>query len=74
MKTKVRFLNAYIKTRLLYSVQACSLSAVELANLESIWYGFLRKMVRNGFKRKGDELEYLKKTLPFYTLIKIYVI
>ena len=49
-----------MRSRLLYSVQSWELSASELTKLESIWHGFLRKMVTNGYKRKNVPAEYLK--------------
>ncbi len=70
MSTRTKILEACIRSRLLYSVQAWELSANELRKIESIWHGFLRKMVRNGFKRKNVPPEYrkdfkrLKKSVP----------
>ena len=60
MSTRVKFLEACIRMRLLYSVQSWDLSAEELRKIESIWHNFLRKMVYNGFKRKNVPPEYLK--------------
>ena len=37
----------------LYSVQAWQLNAKEMEKLESVWHGFLRRMVKGGFKRKN---------------------
>ena len=41
-------------------MQDWELSAAEIKKIESIWHGFLRKMVTNGFKRKNVPKEYLK--------------
>ena len=60
MSTRIRFLEAYIRSRLFYSAQSWELSASELRKLETIWHGFLRKMTTNGFKRKNVPKEYLK--------------
>ena len=60
MSTRIKFLEACIRMRLLYSVQSWDLSANELRKIESIWHSFLRKMVNNGFKRKNVPTEYLK--------------
>ena len=60
MSTRSKILEACIRSRLLYSVQAWELTANELRKLESIWHNFLRKMVRNGFKRKNVPPEYLE--------------
>ena len=51
LKTRVKFLTACVRSRLTFSVQACLLKATEISKLESIWTNFLRKLVRNGFKR-----------------------
>ena len=73
MSTRIKLLEACVRSRLLYSCQSWELSANELRKLESIWYSFLRKMVTNGYKRKNVPPEYLKarkeakksgKTLP----------
>ena len=60
MSTRIRFLEAYIRSRLFYSAQSWELSASELRKLETIWHGFLRKMTTSGFKRKNVPKEYLK--------------
>ena len=60
MSTRAKILEACVRSRLLYSVQAWELSAQELKKIESIWFNFLRKMVVNGFKRKNVPPEYLK--------------
>ena len=56
-------------------LQARDLTALELGKIESIWFGFLRKMVVNGFKRKNVPQEYLNalklsKKLPQVTVPK----
>ena len=60
MSTRLNILEACIRSRLLYSVQAWELSGQELRKIESIWCNFLRKMVVNGFKRKNVPSDYLK--------------
>jgi exonuclease III len=60
MSTRAKILEACVRSRLLYSVQAWKLTAQELKKIESIWFSFLRKMVVNGFKRKNVPPEYLK--------------
>ena len=60
MSTRTKILESCIRSRLLYSVQAWELTTGELRKIESIWNGFLRKMVNNGFKRKNVPPEYLK--------------
>ena len=36
------------------------ITVAELNKIESIWHGFLRKMISNGFKRKNFPKDYLK--------------
>ena len=60
MSTRSKILEACIRSRLLYSVQAWELSGQELRKIESIGWNFLRKMVVNGFKRKNFPPDYLK--------------
>ncbi len=52
MSTRVRFLEACVRSRLVYSIQAWIPSVRESQKLETIWHGFLRKMVRGGYRRK----------------------
>ena len=61
MSTRIKILEARVRSRLLYSAQSWDLSASELRKLESIWHGFLRKMITNGFKRKNVPSEYMQK-------------
>ncbi len=58
MCTRTKILESCVRSRLLYSVQAWQLSTSELRKIQSIWHGFLRKMVTNGFKRKNVPKEY----------------
>ena len=59
MSTRVKILEACVRSTLLYSAQSWELSASELRKLETICHGFLRKMINNGFKRKNVPKEYL---------------
>ena len=60
MTTRIKLLEACVRSRLCYSCQSWELSASELKKLETIWHSFLRKMISNGFKRKNVPTEYLK--------------
>ena len=53
LKTRVKFLEAYIRSRLLYSVQAWHLSSAEMKKIVSVWNVFIRRMVKGGFQRKN---------------------
>ena len=52
LKIRVRYLEACVRSRLLYSVQSWHLSASDLNKIDVIWNGFLRRMVKGGFKRR----------------------
>ena len=60
LRIRIHLLEACVRSRLLYSAQSWELSATELRKLQTIWNGFLRKMVKNGFKRKNVPQSYLK--------------
>ena len=53
MSTRRLILEACVRSRLCYAVQAERPSAAEMKRLESCWHGCLRRMVRGGFRRKG---------------------
>ena len=53
MSTRIKILEACVRSRLLYSTQAWELSIREISKLETIRHGFLRKMIINGFIRKN---------------------
>ena len=53
LPTRIKFLEAYIRSRLLYSVQAWQLNTAEMRKIESVWNGFLRRMVKGGFRRRN---------------------
>ena len=51
IKIRMKFLSACVRSRLTYSVQSGLLNSNETLKLESIWINFLRRLVRNGYKR-----------------------
>ena len=53
LSTRIRFLEAYIRSRLVYSVQAWQLIASEMKKMETVWNNFLCRIVRGGFERKN---------------------
>lgn len=53
LTTRIKFLEACVRSRLLYSVQAWQLNSREMQKLECVWHGFLRRMVKGGFSRKN---------------------
>ena len=53
LPTRVKFLTTCVRSRLLYSIQTWLLTEKELEKIETVWHGFLRKMVRGGYQRKN---------------------
>jgi len=64
LSTRVKFLEACVRSRLLYSVQAWQLSAKEMQKLESVWCSLLRRMVKGGFSRKNAPKNKKDKSIP----------
>ena len=64
LSTRVRFLEACVRSRLLCSVQAWSLNAKEMQKIESIWHGFLRRLVKGGFKRQNAPKDKNDNSIP----------
>ena len=62
LSTRVRFLTTCVRSRLLYSIQACSLTEKELDTIEVIWNSFLRKMVKGGYQRINTPTNKEKQT------------
>ena len=59
-RSKIRFLEAYVRSRLTYGVAAVVPTEAQIGQLCSCWYECLRRMTKGGFARKsvsgGDEL------------------
>ena len=64
LSTRVKFLEACVRSRLLYSVQAWQLGAEEMRKLESVWCGFLRRLVKGGFCRVNAPKNKKDKSIP----------
>ena len=55
LKTRSKiFLQAFVRSRLLYGCQSWDLREAEIKKFEACWHGFLRRMVNKGFRRKND--------------------
>ncbi|XP_058501112.1 uncharacterized protein LOC131469792 [Solea solea] len=61
LNTRMKILIACVRSRLLYSVQAWELSSNELQKLNTVWNGFLRKMIAGGYARKNVPPQNLRK-------------
>ena len=54
MKTRIKFLNSLVRSRLVYSCQNWNLNVNQYEKMDTVYRNFLRRMVRGGFKRTGD--------------------
>ena len=56
LRTRIKFLDSYVRSRLTYGCQNWNLSQTQFDRLDVCYRRFLRRMVRGGFRRKeGDE-------------------
>ena len=53
LQTRLTFLRAYIRSRLTFNCQNWVLTSAQTNKLDSTWSTFLRKMIRNGYRRKN---------------------
>jgi hypothetical protein len=54
LRTRVMFMNSFVRSRLTYSCQNWNLNQVQFDRLDVCYRRFLRRMIRGGFKRKSD--------------------
>ena len=52
------FLQAFVRSRMCYSVQAWTLKEPDMRLFETKWHGFLRRMINGGFSRKKDSMSF----------------
>ena len=57
LRTRRKLLESCVRSRLTYGLAACYPKEQEMKKLESCWSGFLRSMVKGGWKRKAAEEE-----------------
>ena len=55
LSIRKKFLEACVRPRLTYATQSWRPSEIEIKKLESCWHGFLRRMVKGGFRNKPTE-------------------
>ena len=55
LKTRIKFFNSFIRSRLVYSCQNWTLTSSQYDRLDVSYRTFLRRMVRGGFRRISDE-------------------
>ena len=54
LSVRKKFLEASVRPRLTYATQCWRPSDEDIRKLEACWYGFLRRMVKGGFRKKID--------------------
>ena len=54
LKIRTSILNSLVRSRLTYACQTWSLRKQQIDRVDSTYMGMIRRMVRNGFKRKAD--------------------
>lgn len=57
LSIRVKILESTVRSRLVYALQYKLLTAKESSRINTIWMGFLRKMVRGGYARKSKTPE-----------------
>ena len=59
LKTRILMLNALVRSRLTYACQTWTLTERQLSRVSSVYIGWIRRMTRNGFKRKENSYAYI---------------
>ena len=54
LRTRIKFLNSFIRSRLVYSCQNWSLTASQYERMDATYRNLLRRMVRGGFSHVGE--------------------
>ena len=55
IKTRVKFLNSFVRSRFTYSCQNWNLTVIKVEKLDFTYWKLLRRMISVGFKRIGDD-------------------
>ena len=55
LSIRKKYLEASVRPRLTYASQAWKPSEAEIVKLEACWHGFLRRMIKGGFRNKPSE-------------------
>ena len=54
MSTRRKLVESCVRSRLTYALHASQIYESDVRKIEGAWYGMLRRMVRNGWKRRRD--------------------
>ena len=55
LSTRIKILTACVRSRLVYGCQAWEPNTADMKKIETIWNGFLRKMVKGGYERRSAQ-------------------
>ena len=64
LSTRVKFIEACVRSRLLCHVQVWQLGVKGMQKLESVWCGFLKQLVKGGFSRRNAPKNKKDKSIP----------
>ena len=67
LQTRRKLLEACVRSRLTYGLQACYPKEAEMKKLQSCWNGFLRSMVKGGWRRRKTDDENEEEFSFFFT-------
>ena len=56
LRTRVKFMNSFVRSRLTYSCQNWNLKQAQFERLDVTYRTFLRRMIRGGFRRKENDV------------------
>ena len=71
LRTRIKFLNSFVRSRLIYSCQNWNLSNIQYDRLDSCYRVFLRRMIRGGFRRfdqSADDYRYKVSNVNLHRL------
>ena len=71
LKLRVIFLDALVRSTLLYSVEAMTLNNHQVHRLESVYVMFLRRMVRNGLQKLKDSHQLVISNRKIHQITKM---
>ena len=70
LTTRVKMLNALVRTRLTYSCPTWCLTKIQKDQMNAEYVTLLRKMIRGGFKRKKDSYAFVYSNQHIYEICK----
>ena len=70
LNTRVKILNALVRSRLSYGCQTWTLNLEQKNKINSFYCGLLRRMVRGGFKRKEDSMAFQRSNKDILEVCK----